>query len=209
MRRGLILGFVLAGLWGMAPASFAQNPQVAVSVYNYAQVPADIVTRGEKRASQIFSRAGFGVIWLNCVPGGEVRCGNMGGARLLILRIVPRSPRTHGDMVLGDALLASDGTGQYGDVFWKKVQEVLETTSVDPEAILGSVMAHEIGHLLLGSKAHALDGIMEARWEAAEFRRINLGTLGFMPDQGRRIRERIAGSSALLVSGRELGRPAH
>jgi hypothetical protein len=32
--------------------------------------------------------------------------------------------------------------------------------------MLGSVMAHEIGHLLLGSHAHAISGIMRGHWSA-------------------------------------------
>ena len=66
--------------------------------------------------------------------------------------------------------------------------------------ILGSVIAHEMGHLLLGSSAHAISGIMRARWESAELHRIAMGTLMFLPEQSKRMHARIAMSKASLVS---------
>ena len=50
--------------------------------------------------------------------------------------------------------------------------------------MLGSVMAHEIGHLLLGSHAHAISGIMRGHWESGELHQIAMGTLRFLPWRG-------------------------
>ena len=36
--------------------------------------------------------------------------------------------------------------------------------------ILGCVIAHELGHLLLGSNGHSVTGIMQPRWEAKQVR---------------------------------------
>jgi len=33
-----------------------------------------------------------------------------------------------------------------------------------PEAILGHVLAHELGHILKRSDGHSEDGVMKARW---------------------------------------------
>ena len=69
--------------------------------------------------------------------------------------------------------------------------------------ILGSVMAHEMGHLLLGSNAHAISGIMRAHWESGELRRIAMGTLVFLPEQAKRMHIRMDESRAYLVSSGE------
>jgi hypothetical protein len=66
--------------------------------------------------------------------------------------------------------------------------------------ILGSVIAHEMGHLLLGSNAHAISGIMRAQWGIDELLRIIMGALVFLPEQSKRMRARILTSKALLAS---------
>ena len=45
--------------------------------------------------------------------------------------------------------------------------------------ILGCVMAHELGHLLLGSNSHSDKGIMLPRWEVNQVRQLMMGTLLF------------------------------
>jgi hypothetical protein len=52
------------------------------------------------------------------------------------------------------------------------------------------VMAHEIGHMLLGSHAHAISGIMRGHWESSELHQIAMGTLLFLPLQEQRMRLR-------------------
>jgi hypothetical protein len=49
--------------------------------------------------------------------------------------------------------------------------------------VLGHVMAHELGHLLLGSNAHAEIGIMRPRWFGQQLRAVERGALFFSPEQ--------------------------
>jgi hypothetical protein len=53
---------------------------------------------------------------------------------------------------------------------------------------MGAIIAHEIGHLLLGSNAHAAIGIMRAHWQDAELRMLSKGELLFTTEQGARMR---------------------
>ncbi len=48
-------------------------------------------------------------------------------------------------------------------------------------ALLGHVLAHEIGHLLLRSNSHSVSGIMSARWTGEELRRLSEGAMFFTP----------------------------
>ena len=57
--------------------------------------------------------------------------------------------------------------------------------------ILGSVMAHELGHLILGSNSHSPTGIMRARWEHGELRRLERGSLVFTDEQAERMRVKV------------------
>lgn len=170
------------------------NPELSISVYNDAGVPGNALTRAEQRATDIFSRVGIGIVWLNCTDGGSSPCSLPAKPTYLALRLIPMTRRPTSDAA-GVAYLGSDGSGRYADVFWRQVQDLGVSSNVDAGLILGSVMAHELGHLLLGSNAHAVNGIMQARWQNWELRRINMGSLGFLPNQGRRIRTRVSQQS--------------
>ena len=54
--------------------------------------------------------------------------------------------------------------------------------------ILGCVIAHELGHLLLGSNGHSDTGIMQPRWEANQVRQLMTGTLLFTSEQSKAMR---------------------
>jgi hypothetical protein len=56
--------------------------------------------------------------------------------------------------------------------------------------MLGHAMAHEIGHVLLGSMERSPDGIMKARWGGSGYRKAGKGYMIFMPPQCKAIRER-------------------
>lgn len=58
-------------------------------------------------------------------------------------------------------------------------------------ALLTDVMAHEIGHHLLGSKSHAVSGIMCGRWTGQELRKISEGNMFFLASESSVIRERL------------------
>ena len=49
--------------------------------------------------------------------------------------------------------------------------------------ILGCVIAHELGHLLLGSNGRSGAGIMRPRWEPRHVRQLMMGTLLFTTEQ--------------------------
>lgn len=200
MHRTFRTNFVfLAALTGStllarSPMSFAENPQVTVSVYDDAHVPREILARAEGRAAKIFGQVGVKVNWLDCNLTNSIHCATafeIDSAVQLNLRITPNIANSTSDTAFGVAYLATDGTGRYADVFWKRAQDLQANSKVDPALILASVMAHEVGHMLLGSNAHAVSGIMEAHWGPGELRRIGMGSLLFLPDQGKQMRARV------------------
>lgn len=203
----LLLAVTTLNFLALTPASAEENPQLTVFVYDDARLSPDTLARAEQRVAKIFSNAGFDITWLNCPALNNVAdvaaCGKIEGPAHLVLHITTHVAETTSDAAFGMAFLGPGGTGRYGDVFWKRAQELHENSRVDVAAILGSVMAHEMGHLLLGSNAHALSGIMQPRWEARELRRLGMGALLFMPEQARRMRARLAESMATLIASRD------
>ena len=121
----------------------------------------------------------------------------------LVVRLVPRS-LTLGDTAFGVAFLMNGGT--FADVFFDRFK-TLRTQNVRPveASIVGHVMAHEIGHLLLGSNAHSRHGIMQARWKRDQLRSIATGGLLFTRERAVQMRSKVsswkeASSRATIVA---------
>jgi hypothetical protein len=62
--------------------------------------------------------------------------------------------------------------------------------------LLGSAMAHEIGHLLKGSNSHSPQGLMSAHWYANELRAAAMGSLDFTADDAVLMRPRLVQTEA-------------
>lgn len=199
----LFIAFTIVYLLLSPKISLAENPQITVSVYDDAHVPNETLDDAERQAGGTFFQAGLTVNWVNCRHGDEgssaTAFNEKPGLVHLFLRITPTVLNSASDLAFGIAYLGPDGSGDYGSVFWKRVRQLQASSKIDIVAILGAVMAHEIGHLLLGTNSHAVSGIMQARWEAPELQRIRMGTLLFLPEQGQRMRVRAAGSDLIAA----------
>jgi len=58
--------------------------------------------------------------------------------------------------------------------------------------ILGNVIAHELGHLLLGANSHTPQGLMRAHWSRDQLLATDLSQLRFSDQQCRQIRNSVA-----------------
>jgi hypothetical protein len=173
--------------------SLANNPQVVVSVYNQAQVSERMILGAEREAHRLFGQASIQVTWVNCSAQRKVAgCRGTMPSTGLVMQIVPRA-LTLADSAFGVAFLGADGSGRYADVFFDSVRRLrAEQTDTSEAEVLGCVMAHEIGHLLLGSNAHSSTGIMQPGWSGPELRNLAMGRLIFTRDQDREIHRRVA-----------------
>ena len=62
--------------------------------------------------------------------------------------------------------------------------------------LLGRVMAHEIGHLILGAGSHSRTGLMRAKWSISEIQRDRPEEWLMSPDDARRLRRTLTAWSA-------------
>jgi hypothetical protein len=62
--------------------------------------------------------------------------------------------------------------GSLATLYADRIAVMAAGSGLDLGTLLGRVMAHEIGHLLLGTTAHQPHGLMRARWSrsALQFR---------------------------------------
>jgi hypothetical protein len=169
---------------------------VEVAVYDDVKLPEKVLAQSADEVTRIFHKAGVTTLWITCnsskttsVP--DVKCQGPPTLGHLSLRIVPRAWKAR-DGIFGMAFLSDTGTGAYGDVFYDSVEKLHRDWGVSLPRVLGHVMAHELGHLLLGSNAHSRQGLMLPAWRRDELRRASMGALLFTAEQARAIREKLS-----------------
>ena len=188
---GLALGLLLAANSSGAgrPSHTTPNKEsatITVGVYDYAHTKSAKLLEAEQAAASILRKAGVGVVWLACptddtsqeVPG----CATQGDLTHLTLRLLPnamsnRLRQMHGD-ALGFALLGEKPSCDAW-VFVERINAFAVEQQLTFEPLLGGVIAHELGHLLLNENRHSDSGLMRAHWSRGELLAIEFQHLLF------------------------------
>lgn len=175
---------------------------LTVRVYNYAKVPAGKLRRAEDEARGVIGGADVETIWLDCTAAGpELRPGR--GSRhqecsataavedIVTLRILNRFD--HNGATLKPGIFGYANRPEVATVLYDRIAAFADRDGYEEDAavLLGEIVAHEIGHLLLGPDAHSPAGIMRGHWDRAQVRRAILGTLMFTSDESSKIRAAI------------------
>jgi hypothetical protein len=197
----------LFGTWlllGWAGALQARPQQlelkIEVLVYNYAGVPSEPLARAEREAGRIYDHAGIQTEWLDCPltpqeAAAYPACQLPASPTRLALRIFPRNLAKQLGLspgAFGSALSPKDGSyGMIAQVCAECVEELAHTHTAEFAVILGAVMAHELGHLLLGMNSHAPTGLMSGFWNKKELDTIAAGRLLFAPREADRMRRQV------------------
>jgi hypothetical protein len=185
-----LLGMTGFALAGTAFAEDDSNPTITVLVSNYFQASPAIVGRAESEASRIMEKAGVRVVWFQC-PMGPVDakdpCQRAPEATDIRLRVL--AAPIQGKFI--DTVFGFTFHPVLASVYYDSVVRRAKSDDADFEIpiILGGVIAHELGHLLLGPKGHAGAGIMRTRWEPGEVEQILKGNLLFTAAQSKQMRE--------------------
>ena len=188
----------------VAPLGAAPNPQAAVTVrtYDYANVPGGELAAARLEVGAIFRRASIAVRWIDCrVPGrvdGALCTEALVPGRDLMLRLVDRTPSNAGEAgriaALGESMVDREERGgvlMTVDVF--PVRAVAARASAGMPVLLGRAIAHEIGHLLLGSAEHARLGLLRAFWSYDELRGAKPANWGFSSRERAQMRQTLRG----------------
>ena len=175
-----------------------QLPRLQVFLYAYAPISSDHLKVAKEVATGIYTNVGIQVEWRECyLAEGELK-SNPECSRLtpttLVVRILPRSQAERfkqPPFVFGFAqTVHSGGFGYYASVFYHRVEELSGIFTSSTPVVLGHVIAHEMGHLLLGHGSHSRTGLMTANWDRKELERVNQRTFIFNSQQAKEIRAR-------------------
>ena len=74
-----------------------------------------------------------------------------------------------------------------------QIDDLARAYNAEKTVVLGTVIAHEVGHLLFLPGSHSATGLMRAKWNQSDFKNARDGELLFTTEQGTLIRTRIGG----------------
>jgi hypothetical protein len=153
---------------------------INVRVRNDAQVPAKLLARAQNAVMTTYAKAGVRVAF------GE------NGATITVALITRQQAEKLGHRVdvLGFALSSLSGGGKVAYIMMEHVTEQSKLHQVDPGIVLGSVIAHEMGHLLLPYNSHSPSGVMRPKLGLPEFKKALHGNLLFSETQASQLRSR-------------------
>ena len=67
--------------------------------------------------------------------------------------------------------MVNGGRGTLSTVYVTRVEAMARAAGATADVLLGRVIAHELGHLLIGTARHSSTGLMRAEWSVTELRR--------------------------------------
>lgn len=151
--------------------------RIHVRVYETRNArPADLTT-ALRLATGVFAAADIGVVWQLCDqmgPSGARACDTPIADDELAVRLVRvrGKPSARGELSLGYSLIdTSSVMGTLATVYLNRVEWLASQARYDGTRLLGFALAHELGHLLLGTNAHSPTGLMRALWSRIELQR--------------------------------------
>ena len=155
------LGLLLV-VWGASGTDASDRPRVVVHVDDRAGVYAHDFAAARQEVELIFGEAGIAVTWAegrfpaSIIGPSAAKDGRRHVALLLVN--ADDDPKPSAGCTLGFA--ARKPPVAYA--FYNRVAELGQLRPIDVRVVLGRVIAHELGHVLLPPSAHSPYGIMRS-----------------------------------------------
>jgi hypothetical protein len=185
-------------------AHIAFQPLVVRTYDTHGVPPADLA-EAYATAGAILESAGIFVLWQPCEvperaaivrvhagipPSGA--CDHSLAPAELSVRIVSATSFSGRDSLGYSMVDVQRKVGWMATVFADRVADLSAGSFCSRGRLLGRAMAHEIGHLLLGSVDHAHRGLMRARWTTRELDLERLSDWLFSTAEGVMMRRALA-----------------
>jgi hypothetical protein len=197
---------VILGICGWVITAGAAELEVQVRLQDYANVPSVWLTKAKGVASGILANAGVRVRWAECSPNSGAAdpvCNIPPGPTDLYVRILTKEMAKRArttNHCMGYAMV-SGRFPTIASAFYHRAVELEAGRSGARAEILGGILAHEIGHLLLAENSHSETGVLRAEWGDEELRTIARGRLWFTGEQASRMaslgRDRLRAAESL------------
>lgn len=166
-NRNIRLAAVLTGLALTGTTSGGADRAtltVVLHVTDLAATDSGDFARARTEAQRIFDDTGVRLVWVDIAQGPAARACD--GLNLHVSFLSPylvrqRTKQGGSETVLGSA---SPSAG-HAFIYSERVSELAPRRRIDEGVLLGRVIAHEVGHLLLGGHDHSRTGLMTVGME--------------------------------------------
>jgi hypothetical protein len=188
----------------------AGTDRLTILVQDLAETAPHIVEGAIETARRILAEAGVAADWFVCPDARQAAdrpaaCDAPAGPWALRIRLIsdekarlfPLAENNFGFALPGKA----GELGSLASVFVERTERHARCIKVSEAVLLGHMMAHELGHLLLGESSHAASGIMTARFKARHLQAAGQGGLGFFDAQAKAMRAQVSRRLASRRSG--------
>ena len=210
LLSAVAIALAIGSCEGVAPGNELPDETecLRLRVYDQADVPIGILGRALGETSRILAASGIKTVWdirdANS-PENESRSMDFSAFSMdpsvdtrhfLLVRFV----RIGSSDPRHNALAFSLPAARYGahvTVYFDRAEEVSLVVPPRLPKILANILAHEIGHVLLGSGGHSDSGIMKAVWTRADYQRIAAEYLKFLPQEAVAMRNEVSRRAAL------------
>lgn len=209
----LAASMVTIAMAGFGTFASAQNPPgaektrstITLRVYDYANVDRGALLEAEGEATRILADAGIDARWVDC-PTRHADLDNYPGCLSAwewndyALRLEPNAMTASEDKSqdrLGYAVICENRACP-ANIYYDRVRELAGGNNAPSQILLGRVMAHEIGHLLLGAN-HSRTGIMQGAWCSRQLGTEAAHAMLFTPEQSRAMKTRLAAQELAWV----------
>ena len=181
----------------------AAGQQMNVAVCNLDGVSEPIVVKAKAETDLVFRSAGVTIVWRDCDTFPTA--AELEREPWFIVRLrTGKPPLTAGPAsldVMGKAFVEDHGGGTMADAYFQAIQARSEHHQGDSGLLLGFVMAHELGHLLLGP-GHTPEGVMQAAWGQKQMDALRQRWLRFTEKGATRIRRALESRTASDAGGK-------
>jgi hypothetical protein len=182
-----------------------------VRVYNYSRLDPGTLRSAERETDSVFRSAGLEIRWIDCplnkyqwaeYPDCHVKFGTA-DLRVSILteRMVARASWPRAWLAYTTDQCTADLKGCWASISSSRVRNMASIWEISFPLVLGKVMAHEIGHILLGPE-HSSAGIMRASMVAGDFRPGRVTNLVFLNGQLKRLRTSVEAARMVQIAAR-------
>lgn len=194
MRRTALAFLMGIGL-GLGPASALAQPNdvpsITIRIYDYARIPTESIEEAQQHVTDLYAAIGVQAVWARTVRPTESRAYSLerDPRELLINILSPTMSRrlAVAEETLGLAAVSLLDGGTIAYILFDRICQVAVTAATSPASVLGVVIAHELGHLLLPHGSHSRTGLMRPIWNAVDFGVVNHQQLNFTRAQARSI----------------------
>lgn len=188
-RSSILVVLLTSGVL-RAAVPCADQP-VVIHVINSAGLPARDLEQAKRRAGRILVTTGTTIYWRrnpDGIPGPISSPVTITLNSDIGLKIVSSAPRGLQNQSLAYSL-PSVRSGTNITIFYDRVRRVSRDVDIDSASVLGLVVAHEIGHMLLRSTEHAPTGIMKSPWTKSDIQHAAARLGGFTSSERSMIRQ--------------------